>query len=58
MSIILKHIIINAATGRARQIKIQDDTYNELSELGEKNETFDDIIKKCVKAYKEKEGKK
>ena len=47
----------NAATGRARQIKIQDDAYNELSELGEKNETFDDIIKKCVKAYKEK-GKK
>ena len=47
----------NAATGRARQIKVQNDTYNELSELGEKNETFDDIIKKCVKAYKEK-GKK
>jgi 5-methylcytosine-specific restriction endonuclease McrA len=48
----------NAATGRTRQIKIQDDTYNELTELGEKNETFDDIIKKCVKAYKEKQGKK
>jgi predicted CopG family antitoxin len=41
-----------------KQIKVQDDTYKELTELGKKNETFDDIIKKCVKAYKEKTSRK
>lgn len=36
----------------AKQIKVQDDTYEELTELGSKNETYDDIIKKCIAAYK------
>ena len=36
-----------------KQIKVQDDTYEELTSIGKKNETFDDIIKKCVKAYRD-----
>jgi osmotically-inducible protein OsmY len=36
----------------ARQIKVQDDTYDELVKLGKKNETFDTIIKNCIKSYK------
>ena len=35
-----------------KQIKIKDDTYKELTNLGKKNETYDDIIKKCMTAYK------
>jgi predicted CopG family antitoxin len=39
-------------TELAKQIKIKDDTYEELTELGRKNETYDAIIKKCMQAYK------
>ncbi len=36
-----------------RQIKVKDETYEELTSLGEKkNETYDDIIQKCIQAYK------
>lgn len=35
-----------------KQIKVQDDTYTELTALGSKNETYDAIIKKCIIAYK------
>lgn len=35
-----------------RQIKVQDQTYEELTTLGKKNETYDDIIRKCIHAYK------
>jgi predicted CopG family antitoxin len=35
-----------------KQIKIQDDTYEELTDLGTKRETYDQIIKKCIAAYK------
>lgn len=37
-----------------KQIKMQDDTYDQLINIGKKNETFYDIIEKCVKAYKDK----
>lgn len=36
----------------ARQIKVQDNTYEELTSLGKKNETYDEIIQKCIQAYK------
>ena len=35
-----------------RQIKVKDETYDELTSLGKKNETYDDIIQKCIQAYK------
>jgi predicted CopG family antitoxin len=35
-----------------RQIKVKDETYEELTSLGKKNETYDDIIQKCIQAYK------
>ncbi|MGA7898842.1 MAG: hypothetical protein WCA39_08280 [Nitrososphaeraceae archaeon] len=35
-----------------RQIKVKDETYDELTSLGKKNETYDDIIQKCIEAYK------
>ena len=35
-----------------KQIKVQDDTYEELTSLGKKNETYDDIIKRCIQSYK------
>lgn len=38
-------------------VKLKDDTYEELTNLAKKNETYDDIIKKCIQAYK-KEIKK
>jgi predicted CopG family antitoxin len=42
----------------AKQIKVQDDTYDELTNLGGKKETYDDIIKKCIAAYKKSVSKK
>jgi predicted CopG family antitoxin len=35
-----------------KQIKIQDDTYEELTDLRKKNETYDQIIRKCIESYK------
>ena len=35
-----------------RQIKVKDETYDELTSLGKKNETYYDIIQKCIEAYK------
>ena len=35
-----------------KQIKVADDTYDELVNLGKKNETFDNVVKKCIAAYK------
>jgi predicted CopG family antitoxin len=37
----------------AKQIKIRDETYDELVALStNKNDTFDSIIKKCIESYK------
>jgi predicted CopG family antitoxin len=35
-----------------KQIKVKAETYEELTNLGKKNETYDDIIQKCIQAYK------
>lgn len=36
-----------------KQIKIKDETYDDLIELStNKNDTFDSIIRKCIEAYK------
>jgi hypothetical protein len=37
-----------------RQVKLKDDTCDELLKIGKMGETFDDVVKKCIKAYKEK----
>jgi predicted CopG family antitoxin len=36
-----------------KNISISDETHAELNKLGVRGESFDDIIKKCIKAYKE-----
>jgi len=35
-----------------KQVKIQDSTYEELTNLGRKNETYDQIIRKCIESHK------
>ena len=35
-----------------KQIKVQDNTYDELTSLGKKNETYDDIIRKLIDVYR------
>jgi hypothetical protein len=37
-----------------KMVKLKDDTHEQLKGIGSYGETMDDIIKKCVKAYKEK----
>ncbi|MFL6318070.1 MAG: hypothetical protein ACJ72U_12805 [Nitrososphaeraceae archaeon] len=41
-----------AKTELVKQIKVADDTYYELVDLGKKGETFDSVVKKCIAAYK------
>lgn len=36
-----------------KNISISDETHAELNKLGVRGESFDDIIKKCIKAFKE-----
>ena len=40
-----------------KMVKLKDETHGELLSVGQFRETMDDIISKCVKAYK-KEHKK
>lgn len=35
-------------------VKLKDDTHAQLNEIGMRGETFDDIIKRLIKEYKEK----
>ena|GEM_PF-4183063 len=35
-----------------KQIKLQDDTYEELTSIGRKSETYDDIVKRLLDVYK------
>jgi len=37
-------------------IKLEDETYEELSSIGQFKETYSDIIKRLLKSYKEKKG--
>lgn len=43
-------------TQLTKLIKLQDDVYEELKELGKYGETMSEIVGKCVQAYK-KENK-
>lgn len=35
-----------------RMVKLKEETYDELMEMGKKGETFDDLIRKAIDAYK------
>ena len=35
-----------------KQIKLRDDTYDELTAIGYKNETYDDIVRRLLDSYK------
>jgi predicted CopG family antitoxin len=37
-----------------KNISISDETHAELNKIGVRGESFDDIIRKCIKAYKDK----
>jgi hypothetical protein len=39
---------------KLKMVKLKDDTHAELVKLGKYGETMDDIIKRCIKAYREK----
>lgn len=41
-----------------KQIKIRDETYDELKELGKMGETFDAVITKILDHYKRTASKK
>jgi predicted CopG family antitoxin len=36
-----------------KQIKVKDETYEELTDLGKKNQTYDDVIRMLIKFYKD-----
>lgn len=36
----------------AKQIKLNDDVYNELTSIGHKNETYNDIVKRLLEFYR------
>ena len=40
-----------------KNISISDETHAELNRLGKRGESFDDIIKKCIKVYKDSSKK-
>ncbi|MDR4490835.1 MAG: hypothetical protein R2685_08030 [Candidatus Nitrosocosmicus sp.] len=40
-------------TTETKLIKIKKQTYDELTNLGKKNETYDDIIQNLIRVYKE-----
>ena len=41
-----------------KQIKLRDETYDELTAIGHKNETYDDIVKRLLELYKRTERPK
>jgi predicted CopG family antitoxin len=36
----------------SHQIKVDDDVYQELNDIGKKSETYNDIIKRLLEAYR------
>jgi predicted CopG family antitoxin len=34
-----------------KQIKVADNTYDKLVELGKKGETFDSIVRRCIESH-------
>jgi predicted CopG family antitoxin len=43
---------------RGHQIKVSEDVYNDLTELGRKNETYSQIIRRLIDEHREREGRK
>ncbi len=43
---------------KLKTVRISDDLHTELTKIGGYNETMDDIIRKCVRAYKDSHQKK
>ena len=41
----------------AKQIKLNDDVYSELTAIGHKNETYNDIVKRLLDLYKRSQKK-
>jgi hypothetical protein len=48
----------NTTTSMVKMLKVKDETYAELIDIGKYSETMDDIVRKCLEAYKEKKGLK
>jgi hypothetical protein len=44
--------------GMVKLIKVKDETHKELAKLGNYGDTMDDIITKCIQAYKKMEKQK
>ncbi len=42
---------------RARQVRITEETYNELAKLGDVTDDFEDVIARLLKFYKEEHRK-
>ena len=42
----------NVVSQLPKQVKLRDDTYDELTALGRKNETYDDIVRRLLDVYK------
>lgn len=43
---------VSLMTSGRKNINISEETHAELNRLGMRGESFDDIIRKCVKSYK------
>lgn len=40
-----------------KMVKLNDDTHSELVKIGKYGETMDDIVKRCLEAYKKMQKK-
>jgi hypothetical protein len=56
---ILKYNIIpgTLSMSMVKLVKLKDDTHAELNSIGLRGESFDDIIKRLIREYKEKNKK-
>jgi len=56
---ILKYNIIPGilSMSMVKLVKLKDDTHAELNSIGLRGESFDDIIKRLIREYKEKNKK-
>jgi predicted CopG family antitoxin len=43
---------------RGKQIKVTEDVYRDLTDLGHKNETYSQIIRRLIDEHREREGRK
>ena len=48
----MKSESITMVASNRKNISISDNTHAELNKIGVRGESFDDIIKKCINAYK------